>query len=645
MDTKTQRIPTQTRLATFEPATFDAKARTVEVTWTTGARVRRYNWWDDETYDEELSLSPGEVDMSRLNSGAAPVLDSHRTYGGLESQIGVVERAWFEGAEGRATLRLSARPELAGLVEDIRSGIIRNISVGYSVRRYQITREQGQVPVYRAVDWQPHELSFVTVPADASASTRSTDPQGAPCEFISATPAPITEDRSMTDIASAADAAPAADAVNDPAPAAPESTATRAAEIVDLATRHGFADRAAGWIRDGRTVEQVRGLILDQLAVRDRDAGGHRNRIDAVEDEADKLRRAAEQVILSRAQSIDPATRKRVVLESGNPCRSMSLLDMARAAVERTGVRVSGLSKLELVGRAFTQSTSDFPVLLESAMHKTLQGAYATAPDTWSRFCSIGSVSDFRAHKRYRVGSIGNIDAINELGEFVNKAIPDGEASSITAATKGNIINLSRQAIINDDLSAFVGLSAMLGRAARRTIEADVYALLAANPTMSDGVALFHASHNNLGTAGVPSVTTLEEARVLMARQRDISNQDYLDLRPALWLGPMATGGDVRVANDSQYDPDTANKLQKPNKVRGLFRDVIDTPRILDTKWYVFADPQDAPVFEVAFLDGQDMPFLEMEEGFSVDGSRWKVRLDYGVAAIDWRGAVRNAGA
>lgn len=642
MERKTQHLPTQTRLATFEPATFDTAARTVDVTWTTGARVRRFNWWDDEAYDEELALDGDAVDMSRLASGAAPVLDSHRAHGGLAAQIGVVERAWFEGAEGRATLRLSGRPELAGLIDDIRSGIIRNISVGYSVRRYQVTREQGQVPVYRAVDWQPHELSFVTVPADASASTRSNDSTGSPCEFISATP---TKDRSMTDIASAADAAPAADAVNDPAPSAPDTSATRAAEIVDLATRHGFADRAAGWIREGRSADQVRSVILDQLAVRDRDAGGHRNRVDAVEDEADKLRRAAEQVILSRAQSIDPDTRKRVTLESGNPCRSMSLLDMARAAVERTGVRASGMSKLELVGRAFTQSTSDFPVLLESAMHKTLQGAYATAPDTWSRFCSIGSVSDFRAHKRYRVGSIGNIDAINELGEFVNKAIPDGESSSITAATKGNIINLSRQAIINDDLSAFVGLSAMLGRAARRTIEADVYALLASNPTMGDGVALFHASHNNLGTGGAPSVTTIEEARTLLAKQKDISGNDFLDLRPALWLGPMATGGDVRVANDSQYDPDTANKLQRPNKVRGLFRDVIDTPRILDTKWYVFADPQDAPVIEVAFLDGQDMPFLEMEEGFSVDGSRWKVRLDYGTAAIDWRGAVRNAGA
>jgi len=119
---------------------------------------------------------------------------------------------------------------------------------------------------------------------------------------------------------------------------------------------------------------------------------------------------------------------------------------------------------------------------------------------------------------------------------------------------------------------------------------------------------------------------------------------DYLDLRPALWLGGMSQGGAARVTNEAQYDPDTANKLQMPNRVRGLFRDVIDSPRISGTEWYVFADPGEAPIIEVAFLNGEQMPFLDNELGFNVDGLQWKVRLDYGVAAIDYRGAVKNAG-
>lgn len=137
-------------------------------------------------------------------------------------------------------------------------------------------------------------------------------------------------------------------------------------------------------------------------------------------------------------------------------------------------------------------------------------------------------------------------------------------------------------------------------------------------------------------------MTSVDAARVKMASQKDVSGNDYLDLRPAIFLCGLVYGSAARVLNSSQYDPDATNKLQRPNVIAGLFREVIDTPRIADTKWYLFADPAEAPVIEVAFLEGNDMPFLDQEEGFSVDGSRWKVRLDYGVAAIDYRGAVRN---
>lgn len=304
---------------------------------------------------------------------------------------------------------------------------------------------------------------------------------------------------------------------------------------------------------------------------------------------------------------------------------------------------------MEIVAAAFTQGTSDFPVLLENAMHKALQSAYAKAALTWNRFCAVGSVSDFRAHNRYRTGSFGSLDTVNELGEFVNKSIPDGEKASIQAGTKGNIINLSRQAIINDDLGAFVGLSGMLGRAAARTVEVDVYALLALNaglgPTMGDGKTLFHADHGNIGAGAAISMASIDADRVLMASQRDVSGNDYLDLRPAVLLVPIGLGGTARSINDAQYDPDTANKLQKPNIVNGLYRDIVDTPRLGGTRRYSFTDPTEAPVLEVAFLDGVQDPYLEVQDGFDVDGARYKVRLDYGVAAVDFRGAVTNAGA
>ena len=345
-----------------------------------------------------------------------------------------------------------------------------------------------------------------------------------------------------------------------------------------------------------------------------------------------------------------------------NQLKGYNARELARLCAERAGIRTSGMQPHEFVGAAFTgrdprmsmhaaitQTTSDFPILLENTMHKVLQGAYDTTPDTWRRFCHVGSVSDFRAHNRYRLGSIGNLDSLLENGEFKNKAIPDGEKASITASTKGNVINLTRQSIIDDDLGAFITLAQMLGRAAARTIEADVYATLALNsglgPTLSDGDTLFHANHGNIGAGAALSVAALDADRVLMAQQQDVSGNDYLDLRPAVLLIPVGLGGDARVINDAQYDPDTANKLQKPNKVRGLFSDIVDTARLSGTRRYLFADPSVAPVLEVAFLDGNQQPFLDSQDGFTVDGVQWKVREDYGIAGIDYRGAVTDAGA
>ncbi|HYE40088.1 MAG TPA: ClpP-like prohead protease/major capsid protein fusion protein [Ramlibacter sp.] len=373
-------------------------------------------------------------------------------------------------------------------------------------------------------------------------------------------------------------------------------------------------------------------------------AGG---RIVTVADERDKRIDAMGQSIIARS-AVVLSKDGPVRVEASNPFRGRKLMALAEACVQALGIRTEGMDQRAIVAAAFTQSGSDFPVLLESVMHKTLQGAYAIQADTWTRFCARGSVSDFREHSRYRVGSLSNLDAKNELGEFKNKTIPDGEKASISASTKGNIINISREAIINDDLGAFVGLAAALGRAAKRTVEADVYATLALNagmgPTLEDGVTLFHADHANVST-GAPTVTSFEAARVVMSAQKDVSDNDFLALTPAIWLGPDSIVGQAKVVNNSTYDPDAANKLQRANIANGMVRDIVGTPRLSGTPWYFFADPSEAPVLEVAFLDGISEPYLEMEMGFTVDGSRWKARMDYGVAGLDFRGAVRSTGA
>jgi hypothetical protein len=84
----------QVRQATVEPTTFNEQDASVEVVWTTGAQVRRFDWYNDSYYDEELVVSNDAIRMDRLNAGA-PVLNSHKA-NSLEDQIGIVERAWID---------------------------------------------------------------------------------------------------------------------------------------------------------------------------------------------------------------------------------------------------------------------------------------------------------------------------------------------------------------------------------------------------------------------------------------------------------------------------------------------------------------------------------------------------------------------
>lgn len=372
-------------------------------------------------------------------------------------------------------------------------------------------------------------------------------------------------------------------------------------------------------------------------------AGTH---VTTVEDETDKRRNAAVSALLVRSGH---ASREQAQAMGSNPYRGMSLLEMARASLEQAGISASGKDKREIVSAAFTQSTSDFPVLLTDTIHRVLLASYATQALTWQRFCKRGQVSDFRAHHRFRVGSLGNLQPKNELGEYKTVAIPDGEKSSIAAATKGFIINLSREMIINDDLGAFTDQSAAMGRSAARTVEADVYALLRENnglgPVMDDGKTLLHADHGNIATAAAISSAALHEFRILMAQHKDISGNDFLDLRPALWLGPVGLEAQAKLFNEAQYEPATNKNALTPNISLGLFGDIVGTPRLSGTRYYALTNPNDsAAAIEVAFLDGIDTPYIEQQDAFDTDGARFKVRLDYGVAAHDWRGIATNAG-
>jgi hypothetical protein len=153
----------------------DAEARTVELIFSSGAAVQRM-LWNGVGYIEKLSLKPGAVRLDRLNAGG-PLLDTHSSYS-IADQIGVVVpgSAKVDGKEARATVRFSKRDAVEPIFQDVRDGIVRNVSVGYLIHKFQEDEGTGnKLPVRTAIDWEPYEISMVPMPADAGAQIRSGD--------------------------------------------------------------------------------------------------------------------------------------------------------------------------------------------------------------------------------------------------------------------------------------------------------------------------------------------------------------------------------------------------------------------------------------------------------------------------------------
>jgi hypothetical protein len=158
-------------------ASVNDEKRTVELVFSTGAGVERYDYRTGAIYLEKLSLDPKHIRLDRLQSGAAPLLDAHSAWS-ISDQIGVVEpdSVRLTAKEARATVRFSKRATVEPIWGDVRDGILRNISVGYLVRKYEQESDKDGKPVSRtATDWEPFELSLVPMPADAGARVRSGD--------------------------------------------------------------------------------------------------------------------------------------------------------------------------------------------------------------------------------------------------------------------------------------------------------------------------------------------------------------------------------------------------------------------------------------------------------------------------------------
>jgi len=610
------------------------------------------------------------------------VIDNHRMHGGVQSIIGIALNGSIANGEGRATLRLSTRAEMAGIVADIKAGIIRSISFGYNITTFEITRaidrtDGVNMDLYRAVRWQPFEISFVTVPADAEASTRSAPANGMPCEFITRAPAqtaPSNQEDNMTiatqpgaqnpapapAIRSAADPAPAPAPAPVPAPApapanddaatrAAQEANTRAADITDLCARHGVGNLAAGLIRRGNSLDQARSAVLDEMARNDAARGGHQNvRIQVVGSEYEVRMAGIEEAIMHRIHAGTKMT------DNGRQYRGLSLIELGRDFLESQGVSTRGMDRMRLATdilhfRSGAHGTSDFATLFANVANKRMRDAYQENAGTYTQWARRApNAPDFKNINIVQMSGAPELLQTNEHGEFKYGTMKDA-GTSYALVTYGRMVSLTRQAIINDDLRAFERLVTAFGASSSRLENRLVYSQMAGNPMMGDGTVLFHADHKNLATGAGSglALATLKAGRTAMRLQKGLAGEE-LNLAPNFLIVPATLEQDAYQLTSANYVP---AKQADVNEFRAGGRTAVEpiVEPILDgmseTGWFLASSNSQVDTVEYCYLEGAEGPVIESQTGFEVDGVTWKCRLDFAAKAVDHRGLYKGAGA
>ncbi|ENX5419165.1 ClpP-like prohead protease/major capsid protein fusion protein [Proteus mirabilis] len=327
--------------------------------------------------------------------------------------------------------------------------------------------------------------------------------------------------------------------------------------------------------------------------------------------------------------------------EKDNAYNSMTLRELARASLTERGVGVATYNPMQMVGMAFTHSTSDFGNILLDVANKAILLGWEENEETFEKWTKKGQLSDFKTAHRVGLGAFPSLRKVREGAEYKYVTLDD-KGETIALATYGELFSITRQAIINDDMNKLTDVPMKFGRAAKATVGDLVYAVLIDNEKMSDKKALFSTDHKNMLTGGM-DVETISAGRTAMRQQKE--GERTLNIRPAFMLVPttLETQAIQVVKSGSVKGADVNANIINP--VRDL-AEIIAEPRLdeASTKDWYMASRQGSDTIEVAYLNGIDVPYIDQLEGFTSDGVTTKVRIDAGVAPVDYRGLLKVTG-
>lgn len=578
---------------------------------------------------EILCHDAGAVNLERINSIGVALFNHKR-----DVVLGKIENALCNDTEKKtyADIIFDSDEESERIYQKVKSGTLKGISVGYSVDIWEeVTAgkmsSNGRFagPAYIATRWTPVEISVVSVPAD--------DTVGVGREFenhIEGEENPmalsIVENQERQ-------AQPPVEPVNIEAERQAAATAERqrVLEITNLCRE--FEISPDDFVSKGTSLTDARAAVLEQLKTRNKPSALG---IQVVKDEADKFREAASDALVLRSGIIVEKP-----VDGARELRGMRLRDLAIECVSRLNVpNAQRMDSDELFRRALSPD-SQFGSILSNTVNKSMATAYRSQVTTYQAWTRAGSATDFKDAEVWQISEAGELEKMTQSGEFKFDEMQDTKVTK-KIATFGRSFGITRQALINDDLSILTRIPEAYVRAAGRGINKLVYQTLASTANIYDSKPLFHADHKNLGTAGAINITTLGEGKKLMRKQKNLRGKETLNIAPRFLIVSPDKEVEALQVLTSIADP-ASNNAGVTNVFRNAFDPVIDA-ELDGNAWYMAASPNDIDTIEVTYLNGDAMPKLESQVAFDYLGMKWRIYNDYGVNLLDYRGLFKNAG-
>ena len=316
-------------------------------------------------------------------------------------------------------------------------------------------------------------------------------------------------------------------------------------------------------------------------------------------------------------------------------------------------------------------SKADFPTWLWGPVRRSVWQGYSRIAPQWDKYVRIENMPDFRPRLIHGLNALRGFAYVGDHGEYPNMRRTDRGGPALVIDTYGGVYSITRHAIINDDSGELLNRNpGDMGYAAGNFVAEAVAALVESNPVAYDGSTFFNGTRGNttvqplsedsladaitfmesgFDDSGYRIVIRLATLLVKSARMEMIARRIINSTSTGTtvnWTGAAGVGSAI-------MDKGIVNPLAGVISGDAIIRDAFLTDL---NDWYLFANPSDVPAFGIGFLNGKREPDVMLKDPsvrnalgagmdpytYELDSVDFKVRHDFGVAAIDPRGAYKG---